>query len=398
MFYRRLFALAASVLSFLSSVETPSPGVVLISSKSISSYPASIWVDDLDTLANRSPANVAREFRLVEELAVFIEPPGPSTTSAPHDNRPAPTRTSKFDIIGFSIDLDDVERLHFAYTVTTFLARQFGRKTRFAWWRLLVDVLKGALVLGGMVVRLGLGLGESTECIEVTAVFNVPTSMDWLRRLATVSSRRVRRVARCILNLVRATDLSLLITCFELPSASPLAVSDFTDLDKVVFTYFATVHITRRLCATTGLPWWRAVRDASIAAWGLGGAVVSFGYRLGGTNDESLAALYSIHCGVVSSGRRARILARKRYRAVQSRVPRIQSTDVLFLVTFFSLPFEVPLGHLVHALVLNGTVLSILAKYLPFTHPFLEFFSPPPALKIRRATKRYQRGRRVKIR
>ncbi|KAF7374598.1 hypothetical protein MSAN_00344400 [Mycena sanguinolenta] len=380
MFYRRLFSLAASVLSFLSSVETPSPGVVLISSKSISSYPASIWVDDLDTLANRSPANVAREFRLVEELAVFIEPPGPSTTSAPHDNRPAPTRTSKFDIIGFSIDLDDVERLHFAYTVTTFLARQFGRKTRFAWWRLLVDVLKGALVLGGMVVRLGLGLGESTECIETG---------DGVESQGP-SCRLVH--PQLVLNLVRATDLSLLITCFELPSASPFAVSDFIDLDKVIFTYFATAQITRRLCARTGFPWWKALRDASIMAWGLGGAVVSFGYRLGGTNEESLAALYSIHCAALSLGRRARILARKRYRAVQSRVPRIQSID------FFPLPSEIPLGHLVQALVLNGTVLSLLTKHLPFAHPFLELLSSPPTPKIRRATKRYQRGRKVKIR
>ncbi|KAJ6512921.1 hypothetical protein C8R45DRAFT_1206866 [Mycena sanguinolenta] len=228
--------------------------------------------------------------------------------------------------------------------------------------------------------------------------FDVRALEDWVRGLATVSTRTVRRVAPCVLDVIRAANIAFIVTCLQLPSASPPVFPDFTDLNKVALTYCATVHVTRRLCATTGLPWWKALRDASVAGLELGEAMVAFGYRLSGTNDETIGAIRSIYSQAAALVRRARILARKRCRAVQSRLPRIHSTDVLFLFTFLPFPFEVPIGHLVYAFVLNGTLVSFLHKYCPSTRPPLEYLSPQPEPKIRRATKRYQRGRKIKPR
>ncbi|KAJ7824002.1 hypothetical protein B0H13DRAFT_2124494 [Mycena leptocephala] len=195
-----------------------------------------------------------------------------------------------------------------------------------------------------------------------------------------LTSLQMRRLAHYCFNIIQSMDLLVFITFMQFLPDLPLDL-DLIDLDKKIFVYVATRDLARRIHTKTGVAWWRIVVDGAKQISVLGRMAVA------GEADEFSTKVFRL--GLVAVRRRARKFASTIRRIAGYGLNGIRSMDILFVITFVGLPFDVPFGHLIYALDLDETTVSFLAAQVPL---------PPPTPFIRRATNRYKRGRKAKLR
>ncbi|KAF7336815.1 hypothetical protein MVEN_02117300 [Mycena venus] len=324
----RLFFLAASALTYLSSVETPKVSSV------------GFVITEPHPSLPRLP--LRRRWHPPEDIHVALSYNVSSFTTS-NITYPTSLHTSIDPIANIDFDFDG---LNMVYVTASSLARRLHSKTRVPWWTSFLQLLRAAFVVGGLAFRIGLGLDETKESLdEFIAVVNAilhPT-MD-----------RLCRVARYVLNLISAREVLFMITCLEFSPSTPLTFDDLIDLDKVVLTYVAIYSSASR---EDGPAMVDPGGNASRTAFILGEIAV----RVGLGNGEELRAVIDLtRPRIVRFCRRHAFLcasALAPYRLIEAEL----NPDLLYIMTSLPLPFEVPLPRLFSALALNGTVVSVLA-------------------------------------
>ncbi|KAJ7650192.1 hypothetical protein FB45DRAFT_997304 [Roridomyces roridus] len=73
----------------------------------------------------------------------------------------------------------------------------------------------------------------------------------------------------------------------------------------------------------------------------------------------------------------------------------LRESFLLSLPTLIFLPFDVPFVDIGHGLLLNGTIVDLLAHHFLFVRVLLYHTFPPPSGRPRRDKKRYKRGRKA---
>ncbi|KAJ7928751.1 hypothetical protein B0H13DRAFT_1966049, partial [Mycena leptocephala] len=161
---------------------------------------------------------------------------------------------------------------------------------------------------------------------------------------------QMRRLAHYCFNIIQSVDLLVFITFMQILPDLPL---DLIDLDKKIFVYVATRDLARRIRAKTGVAWWRIVVDGAKQISVLGRMAVA---------GEAVEFCTKVLCpGLVTVRRRARKFASTIRRVAGYGLNGIRSMDILFVITFVGLPFDVPFGHLLYALEVNEAIVSLLA-------------------------------------
>ncbi|KAJ6532073.1 hypothetical protein B0H19DRAFT_1273228 [Mycena capillaripes] len=408
MFLRRLFVLSVSALTYLTSVETPEvSGVGTVALSCSPSLP--ICVDDpYHDPWSASSANLSGEhepFQLLDDLGWFTHYPPPHVIPIA---RPASVLDKVLTLL-HRLPRFDLDNVCFVYGVTYEFAQHHSIKARVAWWIAFVDVLKAVVMLGGMSAAVALGFGEAKDSLEFVAALDMALrpALDWLR----VSANKAQRDARCSLNLVQSVDLVVLITFFPLPcniipfGLIPFALPDLridlanVDLGMAFYTFIATLNLAGRLRARTGVSCWISAVGACKTGLALGGTALR-------AVVEASEGKHPMDAVVSRAGPLLRTCSRRCRRRAWTwmcKVPRIartllggiQSDDVLFIISYFGLPFDVPLAHLLCALALNGNGIFLLASSFEFRVLPGEISSPPKPL-VHRDAKRYRRDRRGK--
>ncbi|KAJ7650144.1 hypothetical protein FB45DRAFT_887088 [Roridomyces roridus] len=240
-----------------------------------------------------------------------------------------------------SLDLDIIERAEGVFTIAFAVARFVKRRPGITWTKLAISLL----ALSGLLVWDGLQLGEPALVI---------LSLHYLVAIVWFATRS-RRLQPIVLSFIHGPVLPIL---FSIVDAQPL---DFL---------YAFASETLPL-----LPWllpgpWRDI-------------------------------LWPPPIPRVRKKRKP-LFKRQRVKArlAMAKSPQFYSftslreSFLLSLPTLIFLPFDVPFVDIGHGLLLNGTIVDLLAHHFLFVRVLLYHAFPPPSGRPRRDKKRYKRGRK----
>ncbi|KAK7033399.1 hypothetical protein R3P38DRAFT_793939 [Favolaschia claudopus] len=363
MFCRKTLLVVASILHILQSAETPltpktpsrpptlpdeafvlvdytRPILPFTDASEYGSYLAAhqLALRNISCTAKNTPSVV---FNDLAKVALFVDVV----------QRARQASTTKLDLFGLTVDLEDVDNLQYLFMGTAYVARRLGVK------RWLREVLRTIFILGGLLFCAALNLGEGSEAVDAaiavvlqpcrsrrSSIVRIHRKPRQARRQACAMARTCRRLVCSVIRYLDARLLLMTVLSFEIP---PVHLASALVLDGTAFS-----GLTASLCRTISLQ-------------------VQF-YR--------------------QARRRAYALACNSIRLVNSVV---RYLDVrLLLMTVLS--FNIPMVHLACALLLDGTAVHVLATKIPIFRHIPDDLSSTPVIKARRAKKRYKRGRKTK--
>ncbi|KAJ7762003.1 hypothetical protein DFH07DRAFT_416487 [Mycena maculata] len=167
-----------------------------------------------------------------------------------------------------------------------------------------------------------------------------------------------------------------------------IALTDL-DLEKLELVFGATLTAARTIRAKTGLVWWKVF----LCLFVLGEMAVSEGLGLGDGGATLGLLLFIARAGVNALLSMLAVFSViKMRRALSFCVGVLQHASMIpGLVPF---PFDVPLPHFISILLVDGTLVSILASKLPFPHWLRFIFSAPRPPAPRAKKRRYKHDRR----
>ncbi|KAK7033388.1 hypothetical protein R3P38DRAFT_3265315 [Favolaschia claudopus] len=362
MFFRKTLLVVASILHILQSAETPlTPKTPSPSRLPALPDEAFVLVDYTHPILPFTDASEYGSYLAAQQLALQnISCTARAIPSVAFDDlakvallvdvvqRVRQASTSKLNVLGLTVDLEDLDNAQYLFMVTAYAARRLGVKRRSR------EVLMAICILGGLLVSSVLRFGEGPEPVDV--VVAVVRQVCRTRRPSLTKVRRttrrqaydmVRKSVHLAHSHVRYLDVRLLLMTFmsfEMP----------------------IMHLA-----------WALVLDGT-AVSGLAASVCS---------------CVSLQVQIYRQPRRrACAIARKSTHLVHSVVLYLDIRLLLMTV----LPFDIPMVHLAWALLLDGTALRVLATKVTMFHHVPDEVFPSPIIKARRAKKRYKRGRKTK--
>ncbi|KAJ7158503.1 hypothetical protein C8R46DRAFT_1217897 [Mycena filopes] len=258
---RRFFVAAASILACMTSVQTPKVDDVGLSIlPSIPRLPIlPVCVGDEDRRLPVSRANFSGDYDaylivrpVFQYHVVHAEPP--------HLIQPAST-PSTLDAALLRINAGlpdiDIDKLQLIYLFTASFARFLKRNIRVRW----TVILRTVLVLGGMLISVGLGVGDQqTTTKELTSLIR-PTIASLHR---SARSSYYQRTARIIQNLCRSLNPCYLLNFVPLPFDVPLEhLISALALNGMIVSILERFSLGRRLLSTIfpdPTPWIRRTK------------------------------------------------------------------------------------------------------------------------------------------
>ncbi|KAK7033394.1 hypothetical protein R3P38DRAFT_3265320 [Favolaschia claudopus] len=360
MFLRKSFLVVASLLHILQSAETP------LTPKTPSRLPtlpdeAFVLVDYTRPILPFTDASEYGSYLAAHQLALRnISCTARNTPSVVFNDlakvarfvdvvqRARQASTTKLDLFGLTVDLEDIENAQYLFMGTTYVARRLGVK------RWLREVLRTIFILGGLLFSAALNLGEGAEAVDAAIVVVLracrtrrPSTVKLnrpARRRTYTTARKCRRLVQSVVRYLDARLLLMTVLSFEIP---PVHLASALVLDGT-----AVSGLAASVCRSISLQ-------------------VQF-YR--------------------QARRRACAMALKSIRLVYT-VMRYLDVRLLLMTV---LSFNIPMVHLVCALLIDGTALRVLATKIPNFRHIPDDLSLTHVIKARRAKKRYKRGRKTK--
>ncbi|KAJ7650120.1 hypothetical protein FB45DRAFT_887028 [Roridomyces roridus] len=235
----------------------------------------------------------------------------------------------------------DIERAEGVFTIAFAVARFFKHRTRLAWIKLAFPLL----LLGGVLVWNGLQLGEPVLLIVCLHCF-----------AATAWFARRSRILRSSISIL--LDGPFLPILFSIVDAQPL---DLLYAFASVITPLLPLLLPRPFRELLWPPPAPRVRKKK--------------------------KLFK------KQRAKARLAAANILPPFWSLIS-LRESLLLSLPTLIFLPVDVPFVDIGYGLLLNGTVLDLLAHHFLFVRVLLYHVFPPPSGRPRRDKKRYKRGRK----